>query len=124
MADLVALLGLVLFYAACIWLPIVILRAVLNRGHAQSWSIAALLTFGLCFMGYTRAIATGNVAEAFAWSISWAMPVGLALYARMAPDAEFRRLDLWLGVMAGLSFLLVAPLLPPFLRGAAALIWG
>jgi hypothetical protein len=124
MADLVALLGLVLFYASCLWLPVVILRAILNRGHAQTWSIAALLTFGLSFMGYTRAMANGNAAEAFAWSISWAMPLGLALYARMAPDAEFRRVDLWLGVMAALSFLPVAPLLPAFLHGAAALIWS
>ena len=124
MADLVALLGLVLFYAACFWLPVMALRAVLNRGHAQSWSIAALLTFGLCFMGYTRAMAMGTAAEAFAWSVSWAMPVGLALYARMAPEAEFRRLDLWLGVMAALTFLPVAPILPALLRGAARAIWG
>ena len=124
MADLVALLGLVLFYAACLWLPVVALRAVVNRGHAQTWSIASLLTFGLSFMGYTRAMSTGNVAEAFAWSVSWAMPLGLALYARMAPDATFRKLDLWLGVAAILSFLPAAPLLPAVLRGAAAWIWG
>jgi hypothetical protein len=124
MADLVALLGLVLFYASCLWLPVVILRALLNRGHAQTWSIAALLTFGLSFMGYTRAIAGGTAAEAFAWSVSWAMPLGLALYARMAPDAEFRRLDLWLGAMAAVSFLPMAPLLPALLHGAARAIWG
>lgn len=124
MADIVALLGLVLFYAGCLWLPLVFLRAIMNRGHAQTWSIAALLTFGMCFMGYTRAISTGDVAEAFAWSIAWAMPVGLALYARRAPDAEFRRLDIWLGVLAALSFIMIAPILPPFLRGASAMIWG
>jgi hypothetical protein len=124
MADIVALLGLFLFYAACLWLPLVAIRALMNRGHAQTWSIAALLTFGLCLMGYTRAISSGNMAEAFAWSVSWAMPVGLALYARSAADAELRRLDLWLGVAAGLTFLMVAPVLPPLLRGLAGLIWG
>jgi hypothetical protein len=124
MAEVVALLGLFLFYASCLWLPLVLLRAVVNRGHAQTWSIAAILTFGLCFMGYTRAISTGNVAEAFAWSVAWAMPLGLALYARRAEDAEMRRFDLWLGIGALLTFLAIVPLLPAMLRGAAALIWG
>jgi hypothetical protein len=124
MAEVVALLGLFLFYTSCLWLPLVLLRAVVNRGHAQTWSIAAILTFGLCVMGYTRAISTGNVAEAFAWSVAWAMPLGLALYARRAEDAEMRRLDLWLGVGALLTFLAVVPLLPATLRGAAALICG
>jgi hypothetical protein len=75
-------------------------------------------------MGYTRAMSTGNVAEAFAWSVAWAMPLGLALFARRAEDAAMRRLDLWLGVGALLTFLAVVPLLPAMLRGAAALIWG
>jgi hypothetical protein len=75
-------------------------------------------------MGYTRAISTGNVAEAFAWSVSWAMPVALALYARRAPDAEFRRLDLWLGIVAVATFIMVVPVMPGALHGAAALIWG
>jgi hypothetical protein len=124
MANVVAFLGLFLFWASCLWLPLTLLRAVLNRGHAQSWSIAAILTFGMAFMGYTRAMSTGNVAEAFAWSISWAMPVGLALYARRAADAEFRRADVWVGVMVVLTFILVLPILPPFLHWAARLIWG
>ena len=124
MADVVALMGLFLFYAGFLWLPLVLLRAVRNRGHAQTWSIAAILTFGMAFMGYTRAIASGNVAEAFAWSISWAMPVVLALYARSAPDAELRRADLWIGVAAILTFIIVVPAMPPLLQGAAALIWG
>jgi len=124
MANVVALLGLFLFWASCLWLPLALLRAILNRGHAQSWSIAAILTFGMAFMGYTRAMSTGNVAEAFAWSISWAMPVGLALYARRAGDAEFRRVDFWVGVMVVLTFILALPILPPFLRWAAMLIWG
>jgi hypothetical protein len=124
MADIVALLGVFLFWASCLWLPLALLRAVLNRGHAQSWSIAAILTFGMAFMGYTRAMSTGNVAEAFAWSVSWAMPVGLALYARMAADAEFRRADLWVGVAALLTFILVLPVLPSLLHGATRLIWG
>jgi hypothetical protein len=124
MADLVALLGLALFHAGVLWLPVVVLRAVRNRGHAQTWSIAALLTFGLCFMGYTRAIAGGDAAEAFAWSVSWAMPLGLAVHARGAPDAVLRRIDVWIGAAAAASFLLVVPLMPPMLRGAARLIWG
>ena len=124
MADIVALMGLFLFYASCLWLPLIVLRAVLNRGHAQTWSVAAILTFGMAFMGYTRAISTGNVAEAFAWSISWAMPVALALYARRAADAEMRRADLWIGVAAILTFIFVVPLMPPLLHSAAALIWG
>jgi hypothetical protein len=124
MAEVVALLGLFLLYASCLWLPLVLLRAVRNRGHAQTWSIAAALTFGMAFMGYTRAMSTGNVAEAFAWSISWAMPVALALYARAAPDAEVRRADLWIGVVAAGTFILVVPLMPPLLRAAAMLIWG
>jgi hypothetical protein len=73
-------------------------RGASTAVHAQVWSIAAILTFGMCFMGYTRAISTGNVAEAFAWSISWAMPLGAGALRPRAPDAEFRRLDLWLGV--------------------------
>lgn len=124
MADIVALSGLFLFYASCLWLPLVLLRAVRNRGHAQTWSVATILTFGMAFMGYTRAIGSGNLAEAFAWSVAWAMPVALALYARSAPDAELRRADLWVGVAAILTFIVVVPLMPPLLRGAAALIWG
>ena len=123
MADLIALLGLVLFYASLLWLPLAGLRAVVNRGHAQTWSIASVLTFGMAFMGYTRAISTGDPAEAFAWSVSWAMPLGLALYARTAPDTAARRADLWVGVAAVLTFILVLPLLPPTLRGLSAMIW-
>jgi hypothetical protein len=124
MLEVVALFGLLMFYAALMWLPLVALRAVINRGPAQVWSIASILTFGLAFMGYTRAISTGNMVEGVAWSISWAMPVVLALYARSAPDAEFRRLDLWVGVAVVLTFILIVPLMPPLLRGAAQLIWG
>lgn len=124
MANAVALGGLFLFYASCLWLPLVVVRAVLNRGHAQSWSIASILTFGMAFMGYTRAMSTGNVAEAFAWSVSWAMPLGLALYARRAPDAEFRSVDIWIGALVVLTFILFLPALPPLLHAAAAWIWG
>lgn len=124
MENVIALLGLVLFWASLLWLPLAILRATWNRGGAQTWSIASLLTFGMAFMGYTRAMAMGSAADAFAWSVSWAMPVGLALFARSAPDAVYRRADLWVGVAVVLSFVVVLPFLPGLLRGAAAMIWG
>ena len=123
MANVVALLGLLLFWASLMWLPFAILRAVRNRGGAQTWSIAAVLTFGMAFMGYTRAMMIGDAAEAFAWSISWAMPVGLAIYARSAPDAVWRRADIWVGATVAVTFILVLPFLPGLLRGAAELIW-
>src|SRR6056297_4065877 len=90
-------------------MPVALIRAIVNRGGAQTWSIAALLTFGMAFMGYTRAVAMGSAAEAFAWSISWAMPVGLAVFARSAPDALERGLDKWVGIGAVVSFILVLP---------------
>ena len=124
MADAVALLGLALFWASLVWLPLAILRAVRSRGGAQTWSIAAILTFGMAFMGYTRAMVMGTPAEGFAWSVSWAMPVGLALFARSFPEAAFRRADVWVGAAAAASFILVLPLMPRALRAAAALIWG
>ena len=124
MANTVALLGLVLFWASLLWLPLAILRAVQNRGGAQTWSIAAILTFGMAFMGYTRAVAMGSAAEAFAWSVSWAMPVGLALFARSAPDAVARRADIWVGATVAITFILVLPFMPVFFHAAAELIWG
>lgn len=123
MANAVALLGLVLFWASLLWLPLAVFRAVMNRGGAQTWSIAAILTFGMAFMGYTRAVAMGSAAEAFAWSISWAMPVGLAVFARSAPDAVYRRADIWVGAAVVATFILAAPLLPAFFHAAADLIW-
>lgn len=125
MANVVALLGLFLFWASFLWLPLAAIRAVKDRGGAQTWSIAAILTFGMAFMGFTRAMTpAGTAAEAFAWSISWAMPVGLAIFARSAPDASLRRADLWVGIGAVLTFVFVLPLMPGVLRGAAGLIWG
>lgn len=124
MANAIALFGLALFWASLLWLPLAILRAARNRGGAQAWSIAAILTFGMAFMGYTRAVAMGSAAEAFAWSVSWAMPVGLALFARSAPDAAFRRADIWVGAAVAVTFILVLPIMPPFFHGAADLIWG
>lgn len=125
MANVVALLGLLLFWASLLWLPLAIVRAVHDRGGAQKWSIAAILTFGMAFMGFTRAMTPmGSAADAFAWSMSWAMPVGLAIFARSAPDASLRRADIWVGAGAALSFLPALPLMPGVLRGAAELIWG
>lgn len=123
MADAVALFGLALFWASLLWLPLALLRAVRNRGRARTWSIAALPAFGAVFMGYTRAVEMGTAAEAFAWSVSWAMPVGLALFARSAPDAAFRRADKWVGAAAAVTFILVLPVMPLFFHGAADLIW-
>ncbi len=124
MADTIALLGLFLFWASACFMPVALIRAIVNRGGAQTWSIAALLTFGMAFMGYTRAVAMGSAAEAFAWSISWAMPVGLAVFARSAPDALERGLDKWVGIGAVVSFILVLPIMPVFFHWAANLIWG
>lgn len=123
MADAVALLGLALFWASLFWMPLAAARAVMNRGGAQTWSIAALLTFGMAFMGFTRAVAMGSTAEAFSWSVSWAMPVGLAIFARAAPGAVWRNADRWVGAAAALSFILVLPALPWFFVTAAGLIW-
>jgi len=123
MADIVALSGLFLFWASACFMPVALIRALVNRGGAQTWSIAALLTFAMAFMGYTRAVAMGSAAEAFAWSVAWAMPVGLAIYARSAPDAAGREVDKWVGIAAAISFILVLPVMPVFFHWAADLIW-
>jgi hypothetical protein len=99
------------------------MRAIQHRGPVQTWSISSLLAFGLVLMGYTRTMARGSAAEAFAWSVAWAMPVGIAIYARTHPDAIYRSYDKYLGAFALLSFLIVAPVLPGVLRGLATTIW-
>lgn len=123
MRDAIVVFGLLLFWASLLWLPLCILRAVSNRARAQVWSISAILAFGMVFMGYTRAMMQGTAAEAFAWSISWAMPVGLALYARAAPDAVNRHQDIWVGAAVAISFMPILPFMPGVLRGVAAAIW-
>lgn len=124
MADAVALGGLFLFWTSVCFMPAALIRAIVNRGHAQTWSIAALMTFGVAFMGYTRAVEMGTPAEAFAWSVAWAVPVGLSLFARQAPDAEGRGNDVWIGAGAAASFILVLPVMPVFFHRAADFLWA
>lgn len=123
MQNFVALFGLIMFWLSLCWLPLVILRVIKNRGGAQTWSIAALCTFGMAFMGFTRAMIIGTPMEAFAWSVTWAMPFGLAVFARSAPDAVYRNYDKWVGAGAALLFIVVLPFLPSFLRTVAAALW-
>ena len=123
MANFVALLGLFLFWTSLLFMPLSLSRAVLNRGPVQVWALASIFAFAMCFMGYTRAMMQGTPAEAFAWSVSWAMPVGLAVFARSHPDAVFRRFDFVVAFVAAFGFLAAAPFLPGFLRGMAEGIW-
>ncbi|MEM9973773.1 MAG: hypothetical protein AAF771_06295 [Pseudomonadota bacterium] len=123
MTEVVAILGLFLFWASALWLPITVLRASMHRGPIQVWSIASIFAFGMVFMGFTRAMAQGSPAEAFAWSISWAMPVGLALFARSPGETVYRKFDFYLGAVAAFGFLPVAPFLPVLLRQASDAIW-
>ena len=123
MPDAVALLGLFLFWASLVWLPLTGYRAVLSRGKPQIWAIAGIFAFGMVLMGYTRAMQTGAVNEAFAWSVAWIMPLGLAIYARATPDAPLRPWDKWVFGGVLLSFAMIAPLLPRVLRVVSDAIW-
>ena len=123
MANFVALLGLFLFWTSALFMPLSLSRAVLNRGPVQVWAISSIFAFAMVFMGYTRAMMQGTPAEAFAWSVSWAMPVGLAVFARSHPAAVFRRFDFVVAFGAAFSFLAVAPFLPGALRRVAGLLW-
>ena len=123
MPDAVALMGVFLLWASVLWLPLMIYRGVTSRGKAQIWQISAILSFGLVFMGYTRAMSTGTVMEAFAWSIAWIMPIGITFFVRFAEDVPLKTWDKWLAAAAALTFLTAAGYLPGLLRGMADLVW-
>ncbi|MDJ0859314.1 MAG: hypothetical protein QNJ03_09560 [Dinoroseobacter sp.] len=123
MENTVALLGVLLFWASLIWLPLNIARAFKTEGKPQIWLISAILTFFLALFGYTRAIDSGTALEAFVWSVSWLMPMGLSLYARSSPAVPWRKWDKYLGAAALVSFLLVVPMMPRILHGLTALLW-
>ena len=128
MPNAVAILGLFLFWASLFWLPLTIYRAIRVPVRPKSWAIAAIFAFLMVFMGYTRTIARAQTAgfsaqEAFAWSIAWLMPIGLALYLRALPDMPARRLDKYLGIAALLSFPLALPTLPQIMTPIATALW-
>ncbi|MEQ3626321.1 MAG: hypothetical protein ABNH26_13965 [Celeribacter sp.] len=128
MPNAVAILGLFLFWASLFWLPLTVYRAVQVPGRPKSWAIAAIFAFLMVFMGYTRTIARAQMTgfsaqEAFAWSIAWLMPIGIALYLRVLPGMPALRLDKYLGIGALVSFPLALPRLPDLLTPMATLIW-
>ncbi|NNF73269.1 MAG: hypothetical protein HKO95_04215 [Rhodobacteraceae bacterium] len=123
MPNVIALLGLFLFWLSVLWMPLSITRGIYNRGPVQVWAIASIFAFGMVFMGYTRAMMQGTAAEAFAWSVSWAMPLGLALFARSNPDAVYRGFDKYVGIIGLLLFIPVVGALPGVLRQAAEALW-
>jgi hypothetical protein len=123
MENIVALLGVLLFWASLLWLPLNVARAIRTRGQPQIWLISAILSFFMALFGYTRAIDSGTVMEAFAWSVTWLMPLGLSFFARSNPTVPWRNWDKYLGAFALGSFLLVMPVMPRLLHGLTAVLW-
>lgn len=124
MENIVAILGVFLFWASLLWLPLNLYRVVQLRGQPQIWTIAAILSFFMVVMGYTRAIDGGSVMEAFAWSVSWLMPLGLTFFARSAPDVPHKNWDKFVGAAALVSFPLLLPQFPPLLQRLSAVLWA
>ena len=52
------------------------------------------------------------------------VPFALALFARSYPDAVLRTLDIWLGAIVLLTFMMLLPEIPGTLRGVAEFLWG
>lgn len=124
MQNYVALLGIFLLWASVIWLPITIYRAKELQGQAKAWALSSIFAFFMVFFGYTRAIAGGSVMEAFAWSISWLMPIGIALFLRKsARDVPLPGWDKWLGALVLVTFLPMVGVMPGLLRQLSAVIW-
>ena len=123
MENIVAILGVFLFWASLLWLPLNLYRVLHTTGRQRTWTVAALLSFGMVLMGFTRAMAGGTVMEAFAWSISWLMPVGLTWFARSPAETPLRSYDKWVAGAALISFLPAMPILPGLLRAISAAIW-
>lgn len=124
MQNYVALLGIFLLWASVIWMPITIYRAKELQGQSKAWALSSIFAFFMVFFGYTRAIAGGSVMEAFAWSVSWLMPIGIALFLRKsAPNVPLPGWDKWLGAIVLVTFLPMIGLLPGILRQISAAIW-
>lgn len=123
MPDSVALLGLILFWVALWWLPLNIYRAVKISGGARIWAIAACLSFGMVFMGYTKAMASGNLNEALAWSVAWIMPLGLSIYVRKLPGSLALTWDKYLVAAAVVSFLPLGRKIPEILQKISGMLW-
>jgi len=123
MENIVAILGVLLFWATLFWLPLNLYRVFHTEGRQRIWLISALFASIFVFMGYTRAIAGGTVMEAFAWSVSWLMPVGLTWFARGPADTPYRGADKWIAGAVLLSFPLAMGVLPRLLRSAADTLW-
>lgn len=124
MQNYVALLGIFLLWASVIWLPITVYRAKALQGQAKAWALSSIFAFFMVFFGYTRAIAGGSVMEAFAWSVSWLMPIGIALFLRKsAQNVPLPGWDKWLGALTLVTFLPIVGILPGILRRLSAVIW-
>ncbi len=123
MPDAVALMGVFLFWASTVWLPMMIYRALNSTGKPQIWQISAILSYGLMLMGYTRAIVQGSVMEAFAWSVAWVVPIGITLFVRGAGDVPLKGWDKWLGAAVIVSFLPAVGVLPGLLQTLARALW-
>lgn len=124
MENIVAILGVFLFWASLLWLPLNAYRVTQVRGQPQIWTLAAILSFFMVIMGYTRAIDGGTVMEAFAWSISWLMPLGLTFFARSAPGVPLKTWDKFVGAAALVSFPLLLPQFPGLLQWLSSMLWG
>lgn len=123
MPDSVALLGLVLFWASLFWLPLNIYRAVKIQTGARMWAIAGCLSFGMVLMGYTRAMASGNLNEALAWSVAWIMPLGLSIYVRNLPGCVAKTADKYVVAAAIVSFLPLGRKIPEILQVISQTLW-
>ncbi len=121
--DIIAIAGLLVFWASLLWLPLTLVRAIRNDGTARRWSLLSFLAFGVVLVGFTRAMTQAGTGEALFWSASWAAPLALALAARADPMAVFRRDDKWVGIVVVVTFLFALPFLPAFLHMISDAIW-
>lgn len=123
--EFIAVAGLLLAWVGLLWVPLMIARALRNDPPARLWAGAALLAYVAVFLVYTATIAADAPAwQEVVWSAAWAVPVALSLLARADVRAVWRRADLWLGVIAVGTFVVVFPFLPIVLLAAALAIWG
>ena len=123
MENVIAILGVLLFWASLVWLPLNIARALKTEGPTRVWLLSAIFAFGAALFGYTYAIDSGSMQDAFAWSMSWLTPLGLSLYARTNTDVPWRGWDKYMGAVALASFVVVLPFLPRALQAVAAVLW-
>lgn len=123
--ETVAVIGLLLAWIGVLWLPLMVARLLRNSGATRLWAGAGLLAYAAVVLGYTATIAAdATETQETAWSAAWIAPLVLSLLARRDPGAVWRKADLWLAVIACVSFVAVFPFLPVIFLAASIAIWG